>query len=221
MKNMKKCPPGVICVENFTMFFVIIIVILVLYVIYSSLFKQKIEINNTTHSSEKIVVKENDRENLGFGSWFGVPNFPYNNLASDVLLNPYAPPLRDERYLMPQLNLVPPGRVPINISTNVGAVDTSYRQVGILTPLKGTSKDNVLPLMGRPVFSNRDMWQYYCISNQHNNVKLPIKVKGKNASNEYGVNKLFGGDVIHVEGANEPYKTTIYENDVIKYLPFI
>lgn len=212
---MKKCPPGVICIENLTMFFVIIAIILVFYVIYSSLFKQKIEINNNnTHPTEKIIVKENS----GFNSWFGMPNFPYNNLASDVLLDPYAAPLRDERYMIPQLNQ---GRVPINISTNVGAIDTSYRQVGILTPLNGTSKDNVLPLMGRPVFSNRDLWQYYCISNQHNNVKLPIKVNGKNASNEYGVNKLFGGDVVYVEGANEPYKTTIYENDVIKYLPFI
>jgi hypothetical protein len=216
---MKKCPHGVICIENFTMFFLIIAILLVFYVIYSSLFKQKIEINNNTHQSEKIVVKEN--AGYGFGNWFGMPNFPYNNLASDVLLDPYAAPLRDERYLIPQSNFVPPGRVPINISTNVGAVDTSYRQVGILTPLNGTSKDNVLPLMGRPVFSNRDMWQYYCISNQHNNVKLPIKVKGKNASNEYGVNKIFGGDIVYVEGANEAYKTTIYENDVIKYLPFI
>jgi hypothetical protein len=211
---MKKCPHGVICIENLTMFFLIFAIILVFYVIYSSLFKQKIEINNNTQSTEKIVV----RENSGFNSWFGMPNFPYNNLASDVLLDPYAAPLRDERYLIPQLNQ---GRVPINISTNIGAIDTNYRQLGILTPLNGTSKDNVLPLMGRPVFSNRDMWQYYCISNQHNNVKLPIKVKGKNASNEYGVNKIFGGDIVYVEGANEAYKTTIYENDVIKYLPFI
>ena len=218
---MKKCPQGVICVENLTMFFLIIAIILVFYIICSSLFKQKIEINNNTNQTEKNVIKENSGYGYGFGSWFGMPNYPYNNLASDVLLDPYAAPLRDERYLIPQLNFVPPGRVPINISTNIGAVDTSYRQVGILTPSNGTSKDNVLPLMGRPVFSNRDMWQYYCISNQHNNVKLPIRVNGKNASNEYGVNKLFGGDVVYVEGANEPYKTTIYENDVIKYLPFI
>jgi hypothetical protein len=218
---MKKCPPGVICIENVTIFFVVFVIIVIFYIFYSSLFKQKIEINNNTHSSEKVVIKDNSRENPGYNNWFGMPNFPYNNLASDVLLDPYAAPLRDERYIIPQLNLVTPGRVPINISTNVGAVDTSYRQVGILTPLKGTSKDNVLPLMGRPVFSNRDMWQYYCISNQHNNVKLPIKVKGKNASNEYGINKVFGGDIVYVEGANEAYKTTIYENDVIKYLPFI
>jgi len=204
---MKKYQPGVFCIENLTLFFIVITISLVLYIIYS----------NSLKPPETIVVKENS----GFNSWVGIPNYPYNNLAKDVLLNPYAAPLRDERYIIPQINMIPPGKVPINISTNVGAIDTSYRQVGILTPLKGTSKDNVLPLMGRPVFSNRDMWQYYCISNQYNNVKLPIKVNGKNASNEYGVNKLFGGDIIYVEGANEPYKTNIYENDVIKYLPFI
>ena len=218
---MKKCPPGVICVENFTFSIVIISIIIVIYIIYSSLFKKKIEINNNMQSTEKVIVKDNSGEKYGFGGWFGIPNYPYNNLASDVLLNPYAAPLRDERYIIPQMNIVPPGKVPINISTNVGAVDTSYRQVGILTPIKGTSKDNLLPLMGRPVFTNRDMWQYYCISNQHNNIKLPIKVKGKNASNEYGVNKIFDGDIVYVEGANEAYKTSIYENDVIKYLPFI
>jgi hypothetical protein len=204
---MKKCQPGVICIENITLFFIIVIIILILYIIYSSL----------SGSTEKIVVTEN----TGVNSWFGMPNYPYNNLQKDVLLDPYVAPLRDERYIIPQINMIPPGKVPINISTNVGAVDTSYRQVGILTPLNGTSKDNVLPLMGRPLFSNRDMWQYYCISNQHNNVKLPIKVNGKNASTEYGVNKLFGGDTVYLEGANETYKTTIYENDVIKYLPFI
>ena len=75
---MKKCPNGVICIENLTMFFLIIAIILVCYVIYCSLFKQKIEINNNTHSTEKIVVKENS--GYGFGNWFGMPNYPYNNL---------------------------------------------------------------------------------------------------------------------------------------------
>ena len=48
---MKKCPHGVICIENLTMFFLIIAIILIFYVIYSSLFKQKIEINNNTQST--------------------------------------------------------------------------------------------------------------------------------------------------------------------------
>ena len=34
---MKKCPPGVICVENFSMIFIVICVVIVVYVIYNSM----------------------------------------------------------------------------------------------------------------------------------------------------------------------------------------
>lgn len=96
------------------------------------------------------------------------PNFPYNN--NDVLLNPYTPPLSDERYFIPR-------RIPINVSTNVGAVDTTYRQVGILTPKINKDKDRILPLMGRPLFVSRSKWQYYTMTDKHNSIKLPILYK--------------------------------------------
>jgi hypothetical protein len=111
--------------------------------------------------------------------------------------------------------------MPINISTNVNAVETTYRQVGILTPLNGSSKDNILPLMGRPAFVRRSLWNYYTISNQHNNVKLPISVKGRSGLNENGVDQLYNGDTVYIEGANEAYKVTIYDNSTMKYIPFI
>jgi len=174
--------------------------------------------------SEKIIIRDSDRENGSQQSFFGgfFPSWPYNNVPNDVLLNPYAPPLRDERYFIPEMNnRIPLGAVPINVSTNVGAVDTTYRQIGILTPLKGSSKDNILPLMGRPLFTNRDMWNYYTTSNQHNNVKLPISKNGRSCTNEYGCNRLFSGDNVYLEGVNEAYKVTMYDNDTIKYLPFI
>ena len=207
---MKKCPPGVICVENYSMFFFILCIIIVGYLIYINMKGQQ-HINISNNSSEKIVVKDTPQQ-----GW--LPSWPYNNL--DPLLNPYAPPLRDERYFIPTRG-IPLGAVPINISTNVGAVDTAYRQVGILTPLNGKSKDNILPLMGRPLFTNRDKWQYYSTSNQHNNVKLPVSRSGRSCTNEYGCDKLYNGDSVYIEGANEAYKVTIYDNDTIKYLPFI
>ena len=141
-------------------------------------------------------------------------------MSNNVLLNPYEPPYKDERYLV---SSVPLGSIPINMTTNIGAVssETSYRQMGIMTPLNGTSKDNILPLMGRPLFINRDKWQYYTISNQHNNVKLPISFKGRSALSDYGVDQIFNGDTVYVEGYNEPFKVTIYENNTIKYLPFV
>ena len=213
---MKKCPPGVICIENVSMFLIIACLFIIVYLMYNSLFNNK--------HTEKIVIKEQPRENVGVGGgWFSglIPSYPYNNLPSDPLLNPYAPPLRDERYFIPSLQFVPPNAVPINVSTNVGAVDTNYRQMGILTPLNGKTKDNILPLMGRPLFTNRDKWNYYSTSNQHNNVKLPVSRNGKSCTNEYGCDRLFNGDTVYLEGINEAYKATIYDNDTIKYLPFL
>jgi hypothetical protein len=215
---MKKCPPGVICIENFSMFFLIICIIIIVYLIYNNISNQNIIVNNSP--SEKIVIKDTQRENQG---WFGglIPSWPYSNLPTDPLLNPYAPPLRDERYFIPGFNGVPSGAVPINISTNIGAVDTSYRQLGILAPSNGSSKDSVIPLMGRPLFTNRDKWQYYSTSNQHNNVKLPVSRSGRSCTNEYGCDKLYNGDTVYIEGSNEVYRVTMYDNDTIKYLPFV
>lgn len=125
--------------------------------------------------------------------------------------NPYAPPLKNDY-----------GRiVPINVPTNISAVVSAYQQMGIATPLNGQSENNILPIMGRPLFINRNKWQYYTISNQHNNVKLPIQVKGRNALTEYGVDQLFTGDTVLVEGYNSPFQVTIYENDTMRYLPVI
>jgi hypothetical protein len=215
---MKKCPPGVICIENFTTLIITIILIMFGYFIFVSYQNQKhSQTNNHYRGPSEIIVAE--------------PNYPYNNLynnlytslrnnfvdsppVNDVLTNPYEAPYRDERYFVPK-------QVPINVSTNIGAVDTSYRQIGILTPLNGTTTNNILPLMGRPLFTNRQKWQYYTISNQHNNVKLPISVKGKSALNDYGVDELYNGDSVYVEGYNDAFKATVYENSTIKYLPFL
>ena len=197
---MKKCATGFICFENVSTILLILVLFAFVYVLFqnqrASNVNQTVEVKSPTTSS-------------GLLSW------PYTNLGLDTYLNPMAPPLRDERYLISQ------PVVPINVATNVGYVDTNYRQLGIMTPLNQSSKDSILPLMGRPLFTNRDKWNYYTVSNQHNNVKLPVSKNGRSCTNEYGCDKLYNGDTVYVEGANEPYKVTIYENDVIKYLPFI
>lgn len=205
---MKRCPPGVICIENVTIFIIIIIVIIVIFILYLCV--------KTSGYEKEVIIKRQPMVNV-----LQEPNIPYNNLPNDVLLDPYVPPLKDNRYLTSQMSFVPPGRVPINISTNIGAIDTSYRQVGILTPLNGPSINQVLPLMGRPLFSSRQKWQYYTISNQHNNVKLPVKVKGRSGTTDYGVDEVYSNDKVFVEGNGRAYKVTTYDNDTVKYLPFL
>ena len=203
---MKKCPPGVICIENVTLFSIGIIVVVIGYVVYlmthdSSLKKQY------HHSMSRPFV---NRE-LPVIQPMPMPR----ELPQDVLLDPYAPPLKDERYLLPRV-------VPINISTNPGFIDTQYRQVGILTPTRGSTEKKILPLMGRPLYTSRQKWQYYTISNQNNQVKLPVKIKGKSGTSEYGVDELYGGDNVFVEGYNIPFRFTTYDNnDAIQYIPVL
>ena len=202
---MKKCPPGIICIENITLVFIIIAIGMFCMHIWN-------QPKQYGTPPPQVIIKEESCDYIeGGGSGVYMrPNVAYTNLPGDVLMNPYAPPLRDERYL-----------VPINVSTNVGAVDTSYRQVGLLTPLGGTNKDKILPLMGRPLFVSRDKWQYYTMSDQNNSIKLPISRNGRSCTTEYGVDKLYNGDTVYVEGYNQAFKITAYDNDVIKYLPFV
>jgi len=231
---MNKCPPGVICVESVSVIVIFGILLVLLYLH---------AMNTATgtcagHQHDTHQPHRQHRQPIVGENWYHslIPSWPYTNApltistGSSVLTDPHAPPLRDERYFNHDAHpaMVGPGHgfghghgVPINVSTNIGAVDAHYRQVGILTPLNGSTKDSILSLMGRPLFTNRNKWQYYTISNQHNNVKLPISVKGRSASGEHGVDIIYNGDTLYIEGINDAYKTTIYDNDTIKYLPFI
>jgi len=74
--------------------------------------------------------------------------------------------------------------------------------------------------MGRPLFTNRDKWQYYTLS-EPNNIKLPVVKNGKSCTNEYGCDNLYNGDTIYVEGYNDAFKVTVYDNDTIRYIPAI
>jgi len=198
----------VIRVDNTSLLLIFLMILMILTFFYM-IFNKQINIKDTNN----IMIES--REPTGGYINPLVPSWPYTNLpANDVLLNPYAPPLSDERYLVPNV-------VPINVPTNIGAVSATYRQMGILTPFQKSSADKILPLMGRPLFVNRDKWQYYTISNQHNNVKLPIIFKKKNGLNDYGVDQIYNGDIVYVEGYQHSFKATIYENDTIRYLPFL
>ena len=215
MKNMKKCPPGVICLENATMLFIIIALGAIALFIWN---KQSSQLNGNTRTINQTFMMGEQSPDSANEIRFR-PNVAYNNAPNDVLLNPYAPPLRDERYMVS--DNTPRRGVPINVATSIDAVDTEYRQLGLLTPMKGETEGKMLPLMGRPLFVSRDKWQYYTMSEQRNSIKLPISRNGRSATTEYGVDKLFDGDTVFVEGYNQPFKVTTYDNDVMRYIPFI
>ena len=57
---MKKCPPGVICVENYAMFFFITCIVIIFYLIYSNIKGQNITVNAAALTG-KLVINMNDQ----------------------------------------------------------------------------------------------------------------------------------------------------------------
>ena len=208
----KKCPPGVICVENIVFFslFLFIGLISIYFLLKNSLSSQ-----NTNTIKEKVY--EILPVNTGSGL-FPRPSYSFSNVNNDVLLNPYEAPLRDDRFFPNLLAGDIRGNIPITpINVSTRAVDAEYRQVGILTRMNGP--EMILPLMGRPLFTNRDKWNFYTMSN--NNIKLPVINKKKSCTDEYGCDNLYNGDTVYVEGINDAFKVTSYDNSTYKYLPFV
>ena len=195
----KKCMPGVICIENITLFFLLIIITIILYLGYREMTRSR----PSSNTSIVMPQRNHHRHTL-------VP------IASreDTFNDPYTPPLKNNGFIDMKRG---PG-IPINVQTRGFVSD--YQQVGILTR-QNTGPDNmILPLMGKKVMSGRDKWQYYTISGSGNlNTKLPISVNGKSCTGEYGCDDIYNGDTVFVEGYNDTFSATIYENNLLQYIP--
>lgn len=198
----KKCLPGVICIENVTLVSIFIILIVVLSVWY---FMNQKEINKSIIPHESKVISNSTTPIL----------LPISS-KQDEFNNPYAPPLKNNMYHPRDSSDV--RGIPVNIETR--GMPSNYGQVGILTRTNGS--EMILPLMGRRTMSGRDKWEYYTISGSGNlNARLPISVNGKNCSGEYGCDEVYDGDVVYVEGYNDTFRATIYENNSFRYIPVL
>jgi hypothetical protein len=100
---MKKCKPGTICLETGTLLLIVFLMIIISFYLMKN-FNQKIVFNNNNNPSEKNLMENKN----SYGNNIPLfPNYPYSNLPGDVLLNPYMPPLSNDRYLVPNINLLP------------------------------------------------------------------------------------------------------------------
>jgi hypothetical protein len=209
---MGKCPPGVLCIENATIIFLIVLICVVLYFTH---------FRSASHTPQQGAGGGMDGLALtGSGPGVGIfslPSFSYSTRENDVLMNPYDAPLRDDRIFQGS-GMKPPG-IPINVPTQGHGFDAEYRQIGILTRIAGP--EMILPLMGRPLISNRDKWNFYTMTDKNNMIKLPISHKGRSCTSEYGCDNIYNGDTVYVEGYNDAFKATVYDNNVMRYIPFL
>lgn len=210
---MTKCPPGIICIENYTFLLLAIVICVVLFFIYKgqthSLGQTQTQTNN--HSFEEINT------NI---SMQPLPGSSYTTIQNDILLNPYSAPVRDDRYFTNDALFRGP-RIPINVPTQ--SFDTAYRQIGILTRANGNGSNDstILPLMGRPLFSNRDKWNFYTMNDKNPMIKLPIKFRNRSCSSDQGCDNVYNGDTVYVEGYSDIFKVTVYENNTLSYIPYL
>ena len=200
----KTCIPGLFCIENMTMFLLFVLLITVVYMYYSHIIKPSLEKTPATSFSQPIIIAPPRNTEVV------TPNLvPIPTRNTNPLVDMNAPPLKNEST----------GLVPINISTR--GPELNYTQMGILT--RENSKDDmILPLMGRRSSTGRDKYQYYTMSNTAGNIntKLPVSLKGRSCTSDLGCDEIFNGDSIYVEGYNETFRATIYENALYKYIPF-
>ena len=232
----RKCPPGVICFENITLVIFFIIASIIIYLAYSRSTSNSASGGGSSNSNNNTAntIDANRVGGGGGGGSGGVGNslsdsfidliprvgYGYTRGPADVLLNPYTPPLRDDRYYNMGLGGGVGGGVgggiPINVATR--SVNSAYRQVGILTRVNGP--ETILSLMGRPLFPSQDKWQFYTMSDKNQSVKLPVTYKKRSCTSDQGCDNIYNGDTVYVEGYNDAFKATIYDNAIQYSIPY-
>jgi len=236
IKPRMKCMPGVVCLENYTIIFMLLLLAVALYMLYtytryerrgthhhssghsfphhsfphhSSPHHSSPHHSSLRHSSPPVIVD---------AAWMGgLSSIP---TRTDPFNDPYMPPLKFDGpfYTTPTIPDIR-GAIPINIKTR--GTNADFAQVGILTRKNGTD-DMILPLMGSRLMTGRDKWTYYTISNNGNiNTKLPISVAGRSCTNEYGCDEIYNKDTVYVEGYKDVFEATVYENGTFSYLPVL
>lgn len=230
----KTCPKGKICFDSYkTILLIIFIIIAMAYIYYVWNTSKTTQTTDRTQITD--ITQTNQYQNQNQQQSFVIqdevfhtrPQFEFTR-QKDVLLNPYTPPLKHNFYFsdggdprfVPSIQhpSIPmyAGTVPVNIRTrSLGNV--SYRQIGILTRDKGD--ETILPLFGRPVYTNRDKWNYYTTNDKLAQIKLPISKNKKSCTSEWGCDEILNGDTVYVEGYKDVFRATVYENDFPRYIP--
>ena len=207
----KKCIPGVLCIENMTLFILTILFFMVIYLYYINFGKSS---NNSSNSPSNIYIMSPQST-----AQSNQPLTMFNlGQSNDILNDAYAPPLKNDGMFFRNDSPDVRAAVPINIQTR--GFSASYSQIGILTRTSGG--DMILPLMGRRIMNGRSKMQYYTISNTGSlNTKLPVSVNGRSCSGEYGCDEISNNDTVYVEGYNNTFRATEYENGLFSYIPVL
>lgn len=207
---VKKCNAGMLCIENYTLLFLTFVIFVILYFMYIKYTKN---LNLNSYDNTYLINRQNGYSNNSNSDTIPFLGNGYNNKEADVLLNPYSAPMRDDR-IYNNSNYNGP-KVAINVPTQ--SINTSYRQIGILTRVNGP--ETILPLLGRPLITNKDKWNFYTMNDKNGMIKLPVRFKNKSCTSSQGCDNVYSGDTLYVEGYSDTFRVTVYDNNTLEYIP--
>lgn len=235
----RKCPKGTFCIENMTLVGVMLIFTFLVGVAYKQMEKYYTTSKSTASREDntQTSISHNPHNPITRMSIVGGSLPPemavhqplHIQRPQDVLSDPRRPPLQDTQALY-GLNRPPVlshqtavGIMPINQPTqhpyhSSSARDMNYHQLGILTRKTG---EKILPLMGRRSQTQRNNWQYYTMSDGNQAIRLPISKNGRSCTRDNGCDEVMNGDTVYVEGYQEAFQATVYENDSPQYIPYL
>lgn len=197
LKPGRKCIPGLFCIENFTLFVIIVLLMIIVYMYVSYSRRNGGSASGGNAERPSVIV-------------VNTPATP--SVPNDALSNPYHPPLKSE---LPVFS----SGVPINIQTRPANAD--YTQVGILTKsATGDGENIILPLFGKRSDVSRSKYQYYTMSNTGVvNTKLPVYKNNRICTSEQGCDEIYSGDSVFVDGYDSTFNVKVYETNLLRYIP--
>ena len=131
----RKCPKGTICIENYTILFLLFFLAIILYFVYKNYFCTSCN-QPLSHNHHNLPPHQHMFNVSSDLHPIPNPSMSYNNHPTDTLMNPYTPPVQ---YNQPH----------------------NYKQIGYL---KNENHGNKLfPIFAKPIHLRRDKWYYYTI----------------------------------------------------------
>ena len=201
---MKVCPNNMICFRETTLIILMIVLIFLVIFIYQSYSMSQFKSmeNKLVHQDYTAFIPQTSIEMV-------------KKNCDDTLFDAYAGPFKSDQINVRKGCDQPVLGMPVNIKTQ--SVDSDFRQIGLLTSTKTDAL--ILPLLGRPLITHRDSWQYYALSER--NLKLPVISKNKNCTTRLGCESLSDGCIVRVNGYSDDFKVSIYETNTLEYIPIL
>ena len=209
----KKCPPGVLCIENFTIVIIIIISIGIVYFMHKHYLFQSLIMHNITENPTRSPTHAPTHAPAHAPATIQITDTREGDITSD----PYVPPLKPAQHGI------------VSVRTRGGGLHP-YKQIGYLKYSMGNHQgkhhgrhrgrhqggNSMMSLFGRPSDTSRSKWNYYTI---HNGIKLQVNNKSRSCTSEQGCDELFSGDTVYVDGMDHTYHVTVYETSSFRYTP--